>query len=70
MLSEADNNQFAQEEIVRAAYLLADADVSPRCYLPETFRYFGRFNIQGVPLIQFLPVALIVLVTIGANSSG
>jgi ribose transport system permease protein len=40
---------------------------SPRGYLPETFRYFGRVNIQGVPLIQFLPVALIVLVAVGAT---
>lgn len=44
--------------------------MSRRAAMPETFRYFGRFNIQGVPLIQFLPVALIVLVTMGANSSG
>ncbi|MBB6469816.1 ribose transport system permease protein [Aminobacter lissarensis] len=40
---------------------------SPRGYLPETFRYFGRVNIQGVPLIQFLPVALIALVLVGAT---
>lgn len=40
---------------------------SPRGYLPETFRYFGRVNIQGVPLIQFLPVALIVLLAVGAT---
>jgi len=40
---------------------------SPRGYLPETFRYFGRVNIQGIPIIQFLPVALIVLVAVGAT---
>lgn len=40
---------------------------SPRGYLPETFRYFGRVNIQGVPLFQFLPVALIVLFAVGAT---
>jgi ribose transport system permease protein len=38
---------------------------SPRGYLPDTFRFFGRVNIQGIPLIQFLPVALIVLVVVG-----
>ncbi len=38
---------------------------SPRGYLPDTFRFFGRFNIKGMPLIQFLPVALIVLVVVG-----
>lgn len=39
---------------------------SPRGYLPETFRFFGRYNIQGIPLVQFLPVALIVLIAVGA----
>ncbi|MGQ3213171.1 MAG: ABC transporter permease [Shinella sp.] len=38
---------------------------SPRGYLPETFRFFGRVNIQGIPLIQFLPVALLVLIVVG-----
>ncbi len=38
---------------------------SPRGYLPETFRFFGRTNIQGIPLIQFLPVALLVLIVVG-----
>jgi ribose transport system permease protein len=40
---------------------------SPRGYLPETFRFFGRHNIRDLPLIGFLPVALIVLVVVGAG---
>lgn len=38
---------------------------SPRGYLPETFRFFGRASLQGIPLIQFLPVALLVLMVVG-----
>lgn len=38
---------------------------APRGYLPESFRYFGRFNIRDVPLIQMLPVAVIVMVVVG-----
>lgn len=33
---------------------------APRGYLPDTFRFFGRFNITGVPLVNiFSPVAII-----------
>ncbi|MGI9523250.1 MAG: ABC transporter permease [Hyphomicrobiaceae bacterium] len=38
---------------------------APRGYLPDTFRYFGRALIRDVPVIQILPVALIVLVVFG-----
>jgi ribose transport system permease protein len=38
---------------------------SPRGYLPDSFRYFGRATITDVPLIEILPVALIVLVVVG-----
>lgn len=38
---------------------------SPRGYLPDTFRFFGRVNIMDVPVIRMLPVALIVLVVMG-----
>lgn len=38
---------------------------APRGYLPDTFRFFGRTNIMDLPLIRFLPVALIVLVVVG-----
>ncbi|MBZ7926524.1 ABC transporter permease [Ensifer adhaerens] len=38
---------------------------SPRGYLPETFRFFGRTSLQGIPIVQFLPVALLVLLVVG-----
>ncbi len=38
---------------------------SPRGYLPDSFRYFGRAMISDLPLIGILPIALIVLVVIG-----
>ncbi|MGB3501904.1 MAG: ABC transporter permease [Mesorhizobium sp.] len=38
---------------------------APRGYLPETFRYFGRANIMDVPLVRFIPVAVIVMVVVG-----
>lgn len=38
---------------------------APRGYLPDTFRFFGRFNIADVPLINVLPVAVICLVVFG-----
>jgi ribose transport system permease protein len=38
---------------------------APRGYLTEGFRYFGRANITNVPVIRFLPVAVIVLVFTG-----
>ena len=39
---------------------------APRGYLPDTFRFFGRFNITDVPVITLLPVAVICLVVFGA----
>jgi ribose transport system permease protein len=38
---------------------------APRGYLPDTFRFFGRFNVQGVPLVNILPVAILVLIVVG-----
>ena len=38
---------------------------APRGYLPDTFRFFGRFNIQDVPVIAILPIAVICLVVFG-----
>lgn len=38
---------------------------APRGYLPDTFRFFGRFNITGVPLVNIFPVAIICLVVLG-----
>jgi ribose transport system permease protein len=38
---------------------------APRGYLPDTFRFFGRYNIMGVPLVNLLPVAVICLVVFG-----
>jgi ribose transport system permease protein len=37
---------------------------APKGYLTDSFRVFGRYNIPGVPLINILPVALIVLVVV------
>jgi len=39
---------------------------APRGYLPDTFRFFGRYNIADIPLIGILPVAVICLVVFGA----
>lgn len=39
---------------------------APRGYLPDTFRFFGRYNITDVPLIGILPIAVICLVVFGA----
>lgn len=39
---------------------------APRGYLPDTFRFFGRYNVSGVPLISLLPIAVICLVVFGA----
>lgn len=39
---------------------------SPRGYLPDTFRFFGRKVISGVPIIKILPVALLVLIVVAA----
>ena len=38
---------------------------APRGYLPDTFRFFGRYNISDVPVITLLPVAVICLVVFG-----
>lgn len=39
---------------------------APRGYLPDTFRFFGRYNITDVPVITLLPIAVICLVVFGA----
>jgi len=39
---------------------------APKGYLTDSFRFFGRFNISGIPGIGILPVALIVLVVVVA----
>lgn len=39
---------------------------APRGYLPDTFRFFGRYNITDVPVISILPVAALCLVGFGA----
>lgn len=38
---------------------------APRGYLPDTFRFFGRYNISDVPVISLLPIAVICLVVFG-----
>jgi ribose transport system permease protein len=38
---------------------------APRGYLPDTFRFFGRYNISDVPVIGILPIAVICLVVFG-----
>ena len=38
---------------------------APRGYLPDTFRFFGRYNITDIPVITLLPVAVICLVGFG-----
>ncbi|MEE9455392.1 MAG: ABC transporter permease [Paracoccaceae bacterium] len=37
---------------------------SPRGYLPDTYRFFGRVLIKDLPVIKILPVALIVMVVV------
>ncbi len=37
---------------------------APRGYLPENFRFFGRYLIKELPLIKILPVAVIVMVVV------
>ncbi len=39
---------------------------SPQGYLPDAFRYFGRANLTGVPLVGLVPVSLILLVALAA----
>ncbi|SMQ85417.1 ribose transport system permease protein [Devosia lucknowensis] len=38
---------------------------APRGYLPDTFRFFGRYNIADVPVIAILPIAVLCLVGFG-----
>lgn len=38
---------------------------APRGYLPDTFRFFGRYNITDIPVISLLPVAVICLAVFG-----
>jgi len=38
---------------------------APRGYLPDTFRFFGRYNFTGVPLVSIFPVAIICLIVFG-----
>jgi len=38
---------------------------SPRGYLADSFRFFGRYNFTGLPVIRILPVAIIVLIVAG-----
>ncbi|QQR38713.1 ABC transporter permease [Devosia rhizoryzae] len=38
---------------------------APRGYLPDTFRFFGRYNIQDLPVIGLLPVAVLCLIGFG-----
>jgi ribose transport system permease protein len=38
---------------------------APRGYLPDTFRFFGRYNIGNLPLIGILPIAVICLLAFG-----
>lgn len=38
---------------------------SPRGYLTDSFRFFGRFNFTDLPLIRIFPVAIIVLLVLG-----
>ena len=37
---------------------------SPRGYLPENFRMFGRFVFHDVPVVRIFPIAIVVLVVI------
>lgn len=39
---------------------------APRGYLPDTFRFFGRYNISDVPVIAILPIAVLCLAGFGA----
>ncbi len=39
---------------------------APKGYLPDSFRFFGRFAFKDVPVIGQLPVSLIVLVVVVA----
>jgi ribose transport system permease protein len=41
---------------------------SPRGYLPENFRAFGRYVFRDIPILGILPAAVIVLVAVAAIS--
>jgi ribose transport system permease protein len=45
---------------------LAWSGGSPRGYLPDNFRQFGRLSLQDVPLVDRLPLAVIVLAAVVA----
>ncbi len=38
---------------------------SPRGYLADSFRFFGRYNFTGLPVIRILPMAIVVLIVVG-----
>jgi ribose transport system permease protein len=38
---------------------------SPRGYLPDNFRMFGRFVFHDVPVVRIFPLAIVVLVVVG-----
>jgi ribose transport system permease protein len=40
---------------------------SPRGYLPENFRQFGRVTLHDVPLVDVLPLAVVVLIFVIAS---
>lgn len=39
---------------------------APRGYLPDSYRFFGRYIVKDVPLVTILPIAVIVMVIICA----
>ncbi len=39
---------------------------APRGYLPENFRFFGRYIFRDIPVIDILPVSILVLVIVAA----
>ncbi len=45
---------------------LAWSGGSPQGYLPDNFRQFGRVTLHDVPIVQVLPIAVIILVIIVA----
>ena len=45
---------------------LAWSGGAPRGYLPDTFRFFGRNLIRDVPVVKIIPIAVLVLLVIGA----
>ena len=45
---------------------LAWSGGSPQGYLPENFRQFGRLTLRDVPVIQVLPLSVVVLIVVVA----